>query len=79
MDRASALRLRAEVGFSGQKLRLAHAFVVILRPPFLFTAVNLARRYALVALIVVKRCKSRICSYLRYRAVVSMPPLGHRP
>ena len=54
MVRASALRLRAEVGFSGQKPRLAHAFVVILRPPFLFTAVNLAPRYALVALIVVK-------------------------
>jgi hypothetical protein len=33
---------------------LAQAFVVILRPPFLFAAVNLARRNALVALIVVK-------------------------
>jgi hypothetical protein len=57
MARASALRLRAQVGFSGQKTRLAHEFVVILRPPFLLKTVNLARRYALVALIVVKLCK----------------------
>src|SRR5271170_4867795 len=40
---------------------------------------NLVRRRAIVALMVVKLCKSRICSNLRHRAAVSMPPLAHPP
>src|SRR5271156_1117206 len=40
---------------------------------------NLVRRRAIVGLMVVKLCKSRICSNLRHRAAVSMPPLAHPP
>jgi hypothetical protein len=54
MARASALRLRAEVGFFGVEAALGAGIRGHLAPSLFVTAVNLARRYALVALIVVK-------------------------
>ena len=74
--RGLGLAIESRGRFLGQKARLAHAFVVILRPPFLFTAVNLAPRYALVALIVVKlrkilnlSCRNPRSFGLRYNGI----------